>query len=212
MESRLVSSIQVDTYSRETERYGEKAIDQLESLFFLDSKMALALLDLIEGDEGETYRWHFACMAVDSLLSDFGYSETGKLEMFNRLQLGFGQEFKMDNDLKVQLDKKYRDEKQNIRSFILRENDFYQAFHQLLEEKSNESSSIVKYITNLQDKNELEVPLNDLLASCIHMLLNRIFKSKQRLNEMVIYSLLFRFYKSELARKRKAVKTESCGH
>ena len=200
----LVSSVQVDTYSRELERYGKSTINQLENFFFIDSKTTLEMLDLIEGDEGETYRWHFACLTVDLLLSNFDYVEIQKLELLDGLQRRFGQEFNMNNNLKVQLDKKFRNERQKIRSFLLQEDDFYAPFYQILDQKSNESLEIVKEIKQLQKMDELETNLNDLLSSCLHMSLNRIFKSRQRLNEMVIYSLLFRFYKSELARERKS--------
>jgi len=204
LESQLVSSMQVDTYSRELERYGKKTINEAETLFFHDSKMTLEMLSLIEGDEGENYRWHFACMAVDSLLSDFNLSEVEKFELAEKLQFGFGREFGMNDQLKVQLDRKFRTERQTMRSFILKENEFYNPFYQILEKKTKYTSSIIGRLKDLNFRNELELELNNLLSSYIHMLLNRIFKSKQRLNEMVVYSLLYRFYRSEIARKRKA--------
>jgi thiopeptide-type bacteriocin biosynthesis protein len=203
VENNLVSLVQIDTYSRELERYGKSTINLVENLFFVDSKTTLGMLDLIEGDEGEIYRWHFGCMATDSLLSDFDYPIIQKLELFDKLQYGFGQEFNMDNNLKVQLDKIFRNERQKIRDLLLRKDEFYESFYQILDQKTNESFNIVKEIKALQEKNKLEVNIDDLLGSCIHMMLNRIFKSKQRLNEMVVYSLLFRFYRSELARNRK---------
>ncbi len=203
LESQLVSSMQIDAYSRELNRYGSSIIEEVESLFCCDSNKTLVMLNLIEGDEGENYRWHYACIAVDVLLSDFELSELEKFELMQRLQHGFGQEFGMNNQLKVQLDKKFRNERQNMRSFMLKENDFYRPFYQIIEQKSNDTSLNIKKIKRLYQNNELE--LDNFLGSFIHMLLNRIFKSKQRLNEMVIYSLLYRFYRSEIARKRKAL-------
>ncbi len=117
----LVSKFQTEAYSRELERYGYNTIEETESLFFYDSQMTLQMLNQIEGDEGETHRWHFACLAVDFLLNDFGFSETEKFDHMNRLQQGFGQEFGMNTQLKVQLDDKFRKERQQIRSFLLRE-------------------------------------------------------------------------------------------
>jgi thiopeptide-type bacteriocin biosynthesis protein len=202
--STQVSSLQTDTYSRELDRYGSRTINEAETLFFYDSNTTLELLNLIEGDEGEQYRWHFACLAVDRLLSDFSYTKQEKLNLMERLQLGFGQEFGMNNQLKVQLDKKFRNERNLLRSFLLKENDFYKPFHDILEKKSNVSTEVITRIINLHQSERLELDLSSLLGSYMHMLLNRIFKSKQRLNEMVIYSLLYRFYRSEIARNRKA--------
>jgi thiopeptide-type bacteriocin biosynthesis protein len=202
LENNLVNSLQTDTYTRELERYGNYTINEAEDLFFHDSNMTLEMLKLIEGDEGEQYRWHFACMAVDSLLSDFNYSEQEKLNLMERFQHGFGQEFGMNNHLKVQLDKKFREERGLMRTYLLKVNDFYQPFYDILDKKSSVSNKVIKRIISLHQNNNLEQDLNNLLGSYIHMLLNRIFKSKQRLNEMVIYSLLFRFYRSEIARQK----------
>jgi thiopeptide-type bacteriocin biosynthesis protein len=202
IENNLVNSLQADTYSRELERYGNHAINEAEDVFFYDSNMTLEMLKLIEGDEGEQYRWHFGCMAVDSLLSDFNYSEQEKLNLMERFQHGFGQEFGMNNHLKVQLDKKFREERGLMRTYLLKVNDFYQPFYDILDKKSSVSNKVIKRIISLHQNNNLEQDLNNLLGSYIHMLLNRIFKSKQRLNEMVIYSLLFRFYRSEIARQK----------
>jgi thiopeptide-type bacteriocin biosynthesis protein len=201
----MISKFQTDTYFRELERYGNKTIDETESFFFFDTQSTLLMLNQIEGDEGETYRWHFACLAVDFLLNDFGFSEKGKLELMDRLQQGFGQEFGMNTQLKVQLDDKFRKERQQIRAFMLRSNDLYEPFYQILEQRSKNTKDIIERINDLKSKSELNIELNDMVSSYIHMMLNRIFKSKQRLNEMVIYSLLYRFYKSEIARVMKTL-------
>lgn len=209
IDSGLIFSMQVDTYSRELERYGHSTVENAESLFFYDSMMTIEMLNIIEGDGGEIYRWHFALLAIDALLSDFSLTETKKFELLNSLQYGFGQEFGMDNSLKVQLDKKFRDERKTIAGILSGENDFYRSFYRILEEKSEATKEIVTKIKRLNSKNELELELYNLLGSYIHMLLNRIFKSKQRLNEMVVYSLLYRYYKSEVARKKKNAKVLS---
>lgn len=203
LENRMVSKFQSETYSRELERYGSKTIDETESLFFFDTQSTLLLLNQIEGDEGETYRWHYACLAIDFLLNDFGFSEKEKLQLMDRLQQSFGQEFGMNAQLKVQLDEKFRKERQQMRSFLLSNDDLYEPFYQILDQKAINTKNIIEKIMILKSKNELEVEFNDYVISHIHLMLNRIFKSKQRLNEMVIYSLLYRFYKSEVARKIK---------
>jgi thiopeptide-type bacteriocin biosynthesis protein len=201
--NRLISGFQSDTYTRELERYGHKTIVDSESIFFHDSLAALQMLSNIEGDEGENHRWHFACLSIDYLLNDFGLNENEKLELMNKLHQGFGYEFGMNTQLKVQLDNKFRQERQKMKSFLLREDDFYAPFYRILDKKSLAIKEIGARIRNLHQQNELEVEFNSLISSYIHMMLNRIFKSKQRLNEMVIYSLLYRFYKSEMARKLK---------
>jgi hypothetical protein len=55
-------------------------------------------------------------------------------------------------------------------------------------------ANIEFFTQKLKNDNYLEV--FDILKSIIHMHINRLFRTKQRLNECVIYYLLFKFYNS----------------
>ncbi|SEK69521.1 thiopeptide-type bacteriocin biosynthesis domain-containing protein [Aquimarina amphilecti] len=190
----LVWKIQLDTYQREVERYGVKTMDLSEKLFFLDSKMIVDFLDMIDGDEGEELRWLFGVRAIDQLLQDFGYTEDDKLILLERLKIGFGSEFGMNKGLKKQMDKKFRNEHDKIKNFLSFERDTdpdYAPIIDVLEEKSKNSKSLVKEIQSVVDKTVLD----DMMSSYIHMLMNRLFRSKNRLHEMVLYDLLYRTYK-----------------
>lgn len=190
----LVWKIQLDTYNREIERYGAEHIELAEKLFYHESQMIVNLLDAIGGEEGEKIRWLFGIRALDRMLSDFSFSEDEKLEFMERLKTSFGKEFGMNKHLKKQLDKKYRDVKGNI-TFIMelvREKDSeYNVLLDLLDQKGNETSDIIKKLISDVDK----ITLNNYLGSYAHMLMNRLFRSKNRLHEMVVYDLLYRHYK-----------------
>jgi len=167
-----------------------------EKLFFLDSTMMVDFIDMIDGDEGEELRWLFSIRVIDQLLTDFGYNEDQKLVLLERLKTGFAKEFGMNKHLKKQLDKKYRNEQDKIKSFLKLDRDSepeYAPIIDVLEQKSIASASTIKAIKSTVDK----VTLDDLLGSYIHMLMNRLFRSKNRLHEMVLYDLLYRIYKVE---------------
>ncbi|WP_299433432.1 thiopeptide-type bacteriocin biosynthesis protein [uncultured Aquimarina sp.] len=190
----LIWKIQLDTYQREIERYGVKTMDQSEELFFLDSKMIVDFLDMIDGDEGEELRWLFGVRAIDQKLKDFGYNEDEKLALMEKLKIGFGAEFGMNKNLKKQMDKKFRNEHDKIKNFLnfKREMDAdYAPIIDVLEEKSKNSEALTRDILSVVSKSELD----DMMGSYIHMLMNRLFRSKNRLHEMVIYDLLYRTYK-----------------
>ncbi|MFK7749084.1 MAG: lantibiotic dehydratase C-terminal domain-containing protein, partial [Kordia sp.] len=55
----------------------------------------------------------------------------------------------------------------------------------------------------------LMMPINDLMGSYMHMLMNRLFKSKNRIHEMVCYDFLYRYYKSMIARKKHMNKNKN---
>ena len=200
-----IHTIQTDTYKRELERYGSNTIEEAETLFCYESVMITEMSDLIEGDEGEEIRWKFAVKAVDSLFNDFEFDIKGKLSIFEILQNNFGQEFNINKSLRKQLDKKFREKRPIIENILKEEGneyDYLKPVFQHIYKKSKLSKPIIKKIINLKEKNQLEIQFNNLLASYSHMLINRIFLVKPRLNEFVIYYLLHKYYKSEIARNK----------
>ncbi len=194
IEEDLVWKVQIDTYQREIERYGVRTMEQSEDLFFYDSRMIIDFLDMVEGDEGEELRWLFGIRAIDTMLSDFGYDEDQKLKLLEGLKIGFGAEFGMNKFLKKQLDKKFRDEKDKINEFLVferKDNPHYGPILDVLDQKSEDSLTAVKSILSRANGDEID----RLMGSYIHMLMNRLFRSKNRLHEMVLYDLLYRTYK-----------------
>ena len=204
----LVWKIQVDSYQREIERYGVRSMEMGETLFFYDSRMIVDMLDMIEGDEGERIRWLFGLRAVDSLLSDFRYSMEEKYDLVTRLRESFGSEFGMNRPLKEQLEKKYRADRKEIEDLMDPSTDkdsVMLPLFELITQKSQAGRPIAEEVLKLYN-NKAPNPffLNDLMSSYSHMMVNRLFKSKQRLHEMVLYDFLHRYYKSEIARQKYA--------
>lgn len=202
----LIWKVQVDSYQREIERYGTRSMEMGETWFFYDSRMIVEMLDMIEGDEGERIRWLFGVRAVDSLLSDFKYSMEEKYDLVTRLRENFGAEFGMNRPLKEQLEKKFRADRKEINDLMDPSTDSDSVMlplFELIAQKSRDSRPIADEILKLYNNKEPNpFFLNDLMASYSHMMINRLFKSKQRLHEMVLYDFLHRYYKSEIARRK----------
>lgn len=198
----LIWKIQMDTYARELERYGSNTIELCENIFYSDSQMIIEFLDMIEGDEGEELRWLFAIKAIDSFLDSFEYSIPEKHKLLGTLSRSFAKEFKMTKPLKRQLDMKYRKSKSKIENFMSNDgsNVEFQPIFTVLNSKKEEIKYAIAEILRHQRESTLEVPLERLLRSFIHMQLNRIFKSKNRLHELVCYTFLFKYYSSTIAR------------
>src|SRR5690554_4816518 len=210
----LIWKIQIDIYNRELERYGSKTMTLSETLFFQDSVAITEFLSLIEGDEGENLRWLFGLRMIDVLLNCFSLSIKNKYMLLEHLKTGFGNEFGINRFLKKQLDDKYRKERENIESFlVLVENEFpdYNPILDILLSYKVNITPIANEIVHLNTHKKLEVKLNNLLSSYIHMTMNRLFKSKNRVHELVVYDFLYRYYKSALAKsqykKKKRIAT-----
>ena len=207
----LITKVQTDSYKRELERYGANSITLAESFFFIDSVATLNLLSLIEGDTGEQIRWQFALRSVDELLNSFKYNTSAKLFLLERLKTGFTQEHGGSKELKLQLDTKFRNVRKQVEEFLNSEFENKPDFaplKEVLDNKAAQLATIAQQILELKDQNQLQVELNDLMASYSHMLLNRIFKARQRTFEMLIYDLLYRHYKSMAAREKSAQKVK----
>lgn len=203
IDQNLIWKVQLDTYHRELERYGINTIELSETLFYIDSDAVLNFLDLIEGTDGEQLRWLYALRTIDCLLDSFGYILPDKQMLMDELKTGFGKEFSMSKPLKLQLDRKYREKRPLIEEFMgLVEHEEYGPILEIFEIYSQRSKPIVKNLLLMERNKQLEISKNQLVSSYIHMSMTRLFKSKNRLNEMVCYDFLYRYYKSLTARSK----------
>lgn len=199
----LIWKIQTDVYNRELERYGKNTIELAETLFYYDSAAIVSFLNRIEGDEGEELRWLFGLRMIDVFLDCFQFTLENKCNFFEKLKTGFGNEFGMNRFLKKQLDDKYRKERDKIERFLSfepRDVPEYKSLFTILATYKDNVVPIAERILLHQSQGTLQVELPDLFGSFIHMTMNRLFKSKNRLHEMVCYDFLYRQYKSALAR------------
>jgi thiopeptide-type bacteriocin biosynthesis protein len=205
VEQGMISKVQTDTYNRELERYGVNSMEIAETLFHVDSVVTLNLLDLIDGAEGEIIRWQFAVRSMDDLLNNLNFNATEKLELLDNMKTSFFREHGESKELKLQLDAKFRTERKLVEDILNREIDEtreIQPLIELLEWKKEQVQPLAEKLLQLKKAGQLQVQLNDLTSSYIHMLLNRIFMSRQRTYEMVVYDLLYRYYKSVAGREK----------
>jgi thiopeptide-type bacteriocin biosynthesis protein len=140
--------------------------------------------------------------AIDGILDSFFSTINQKIILIEKLKNGFAQEFNINKTTKVQLDLKYRENKKIIELFLQEQDQYYSLFSDLLINKSIESVPIINEILALQNRNLLTISVDNLIASYVHMFVNRLFRNKQRVQEMVIYDFIWRYYKSVIARNK----------
>ncbi len=209
IEADLVWKVMTDSYQREIERYGTNTILQAEELFCNDSVLTAGIVSMIDGDEGEIVRWAVGLRSVDEFINDFGYSIDEKFELLTMMKDSFAREYHMDKSLKMQLGDKYRKETGFISDVLDPANDEQSEFkpiYDLIKIRSEQNKVAISEILDLKVNNQLEKPLNDYMWSYLHMLNNRLFKSKQRTHELVMYYYLHQYYRSKLARMGRKFK------
>jgi lantibiotic biosynthesis protein len=196
---------QVDTYVRELERYSNNSIEEAETLFYHDSAAVLQMLALTGGDEREELRWLWAMRNVDEWMNAFHFNLTEKIQLLDVLKTGFAAEFQVGKTSQHQLSDLYRKHKPAIEKIMNPINDETSEIKPLLDiltERTAKMDSITQKMIALKEENKPEHNLQHMMCSYIHMLLNRICTSKARMQEMVIYDFLHRFYKSQEARTK----------
>ncbi|MDR2057706.1 MAG: hypothetical protein LBP83_05390 [Dysgonamonadaceae bacterium] len=86
-------------------------------------------------------------------------------------------------------------------------NHIFVALSTLIKRRSKKLSPVIKQLTYKMRKNEPNVQLNNLLISYLHMMLNRLFRSKNRVHELILYDFLHRYYTSEMAKQKYAIRS-----
>ncbi len=200
LDHRLVWSVCTDTYSRELERYGNLTMPDVEKLFCLDSLTIIHFFKETEDAGNDQIRWQWGIKCMDLLLEQFGLSLEDKVDFYKMINDGYSREFNINKSMRMQLDKKYRNEVKQISNIISlgNGNSFPGLSH--IFEYMKKSQPIIRAIVELSLKGSLEIPLNNLLSSLVHMHFNRLFRTKQRMHELVIYYFMNKYYTSQAAR------------
>lgn len=191
IDSGEISNIQIDTYNREIERYGNNTIEEAESFFHKNSEFTLQCLHY--DDEEKII---ISIFYIEELLNKIGLSIWEKLIWINDFNAAFKAEFNADKKLNSSIDKKYRKFKSKYIEFLQADefSDERNKVTALIEKSDVAVDSIVRYYAD----QSLEMPLQEFFQSIFHMNINRLFVSQQRLFEMIIYDYMMRFYKSQV--------------
>jgi thiopeptide-type bacteriocin biosynthesis protein len=107
-----------------------------------------------------------------------------------------------------QLNDKCRIYRKDIENVMLWENEVSEII-EIIKDRRQAIIPVAKTLNNMERFGELQVSMKTLLTSIIHMTMNRWFRSKNRLHEMVIYEFLSRYYTSETVKINKNIRIET---
>jgi thiopeptide-type bacteriocin biosynthesis protein len=196
--------IQLDTYEREVERYGgARGIELAESVFAADSEAVLRIISALSGDVGLDLRWRLALLGMDRLFDDLGLSLEEKRASVRQSRLAFGREFRVDGAFRNQVGKRYRTERASLESLLRADPDPAGPLAEgvrALQDRSLRLAPVTRELRRLAEDGQLAEPIDDLAKSFAHMHVNRLLRSAQRAQELVLYELLDRVYSSRSAR------------
>lgn len=136
---------------------------------------------------------------VDVLLSAFNLSINEKISFAEDNRNKFLIEFKKYKNLKYTLDKNFREKREGIGDFF---NNITCSDPEIIYSLTNYSSCLKEIYIKCQETKEFRSKSPEIVASLVHMFINRIFVLKQREQEMAIYHFLAKFLTTELMKKK----------
>src|SRR6266568_5100584 len=197
--------VQLDTYEREVERYGgDRGVELAEQVFAADSEAVLAIMGPLSGDTGLDLRWHVAIRGMDLLFDDLGLTLQEKRSAARQARAGFGREFGIDGNFRSQVSQRYRAERARLEALL----DPGQALPaplavglEALRRRSLQLAPVTAELRRLGQAGHLSATLADIAMSYAHMHVNRLLRSAQRAQELVLYELLDRAYSASAGRQ-----------
>jgi thiopeptide-type bacteriocin biosynthesis protein len=205
IDQNFIFKLTTDSYIRELDRYGDNSIELVEGLFSNDSIFVIDILSKLKGDNVDKIRWQIALISIDSFLNDFNLILDEKYNLIESLRNSFFKEHGGDKNLKISLDSKFRNLRVDVENALENakwKEEKYSSIVCFIKKRSELNSPIVKEIIEIIKSDKLNIELNDLLSSIMHMNLDRLFVGRNRTNEFVVYDLLARHYKSKIVRKK----------
>jgi thiopeptide-type bacteriocin biosynthesis protein len=203
-----IHRLQLDTYGREIERYGgPEGILLCERIFEIDSEAVLAVIEMLEGDAGADARWRLALRGSEDLLSIVCPDPEVKQRALGRMRQSFAAEFGGGKGLRVQLDRKYREENRALYPLLEPQRDAESDLEPglaVLRRRNERLAPLVSELFAAEQEGRLFSQVADLASSLVHMHVNRMIRSAARAHELVLYDLLGKLLESRAARERKS--------
>jgi thiopeptide-type bacteriocin biosynthesis protein len=156
------------------------------------------------GDAGLDERWRVALLGIDMLLNDLGFDTATKRDLLRKVRTSFAREFGADARLKKQIGDRFRKERQELEALLDPQRNAESPLAlavEILERRSVALRPAIAALKASEAAGRLSRPLQELAVSFVHMHVNRLLRSAQRAQELVIYEFLARLYDSQLARR-----------
>jgi len=195
----IIWKVQIDTYDREIERYGSNTIHMVEQLFYYDSQAVLKFLSSCSGDQREEFRWLWGVKAIDEILNSLRFSLLEKIAIVTSVKDNFDKEFQADKSVNTLFNKKYADNKALVSTVLQEEYHLFEAFKPLagiLVQWRKGAAPLYRQILDMHLKGKLEMDIQALAVSIIHMFLNRHLLAQPRKHEWLMYKMLEKHYKT----------------
>ncbi|WP_084823126.1 lantibiotic dehydratase [Sphingobacterium sp. Ag1] len=188
-----ISTISFDTYTREIERYTPFCMELSEELFFRQSE---TILEVIQQSTSTNDRWRLAFENMESLFETAEFTLIEKRDFCLQMNTIYQQEFDNNKKLWIHLNNKFKEKKDW----------FNKPFDNLGGSRKRLNALQYRIFSTLRrhtDQHRFQSVRASLLSSYIHMFINRLFISDQRLHELAIYHFMAGYYKMQIGKQKE---------
>jgi lantibiotic biosynthesis protein len=194
--------LELETYIPETHRYGgADARPIAERIFGADSDAVVQILGARNEIDSLGGRWMFAARSTHQLLEDLQIDPDHALTIVTELRESLARRQNLDAELERELSRLFRTERPRIEELLDRTRDRTHPLASSLRTLARRSHAIAPLTRDLQklaNANRLTVPIGELAKSFVHMHLNRMLSTETARNELVVYDMLLRCYRSQV--------------
>lgn len=201
----LVSTVSTANYLPELDRYGHKSIELTERLFHFDSNNFINFLTNFNSNEWEEKKWMFAIVSVDELFNAAGFNASDKVSYLKNFLDAFYIEFNVGKKEKKALSSKYRKHRNKLELLLSKDikvvdmDSDISIIKNIVLADLDRVTELLQLFSVLKSDNSLEFSDLYYFNSVTHMILNRVFSFKPRINEMVVYYFINNYYLSIIA-------------
>jgi thiopeptide-type bacteriocin biosynthesis protein len=199
--------IQLDTYEREVERFGGDAgIELAEGIFEADSDAVLEILSQLEPGEGGDARWRLAFRGIHSLLLALGLDVSARARVVRAMRVAYAAEHHADAALESDLGARFRTVRPELEDLLQAATG---SAHPLdpgfvaLDQRAQRIGTLAATLRDRASSGAVPHSIEQLAPAFVHMHANRMLRSEQRSQELVLCDWLARIYESEIARATK---------
>jgi thiopeptide-type bacteriocin biosynthesis protein len=207
LEDRRIWRLTLDTYEREIERYGgPDGVEVAEELFHADSEAVLRIVERLDpGDAGLDERWRLAFCGMDSLLEDLDIDLAARASLLHAAARAWMKQLRWDRKADHWLGERFRRERAGLVALLDPTHEGRRALAPgllALSRRSRRWRQAAAHLSTLEAAGRLAAPRQEIAKSYLHMHVNRLLRSAQVPQEVVLSEFLARHYESEIARRR----------
>jgi thiopeptide-type bacteriocin biosynthesis protein len=203
-----VHKLVLDTYVRETERYGgDHGIELVEQLFWRDSEAVLAIIELLDGDAGAVARWKLCVRGIDSMLEAIGLLPEQRAKICAEAKESIGRELNAGTLTWSKIGGKFTRDRADLEVMFDRDpardaaHEYAPGFA-ILAERDAAIRELAVELRRREAAGALSPGLESFAWSLVHMHANRLLHASQRAQEMVLYDFVRRLHAAKKARAR----------